>query len=89
MLCSWRLLGLGSRLGCLFLFVLGDFEAPFWRLSPVKGVQGVPKWSQNGDKVSPKIHAEKDVIFDRLFECFWWALGGVWGPWTLQNKCFA
>ena len=30
--------------------------------------------SQNGDKVGPKIHAEKGVILDRLFKCFWWAL---------------
>ena len=71
-----------------FWLALGDFEAPFWGLSPVRGVQGVPKWSQNGDKVSPKVHAEKGVIFDRLFECFWWALGVVLGLWTLQNECF-
>ena len=36
-----------------------------------------------------RIDAEKGMIFDRLFECFWWALGVVLGPWTLQNECFA
>ena len=86
-MCYWRLLGLGSRLGCLFWFVLGDFGVPFWGLSPAKGVQGVPKWSQNGDKVSPKIHAEKCVVWDRLLECVWWALGTFLEPWTFKNEC--
>ena len=72
-----------------FWVVLGAFGAFFCGLWHVNGVQGVPKWSQNGDKIGQKVHAEKDVIWDRLFECFWWALGVLLGPWALQNECFA
>ena len=49
--------------------------------------KGVPKWSQNQQKNSPKINATIDVIFEGPLKRCWLALGVFLGPWTLENEC--
>ena len=49
--------------------------------------KGIPKWSQNQNKNSPKIDAKIDAIFEGPLERVWLTLGVFWGPWTLENEC--
>ena len=65
----------------------GVFPPPslFSDFAAERDPKGVPKWSQNAEKVSPKIDAKIDVILDGPFERLWSTLGVFLGPWSLED----
>jgi len=74
--------GLGRfwrRPGCLLggsWAVLGANMAP----------SRLPKWSQNGPKIYPKIFHFFDASWDRFWDGFWWIWGAKMEPSWHQNE---